>query len=139
MSINQLVRNKRKKRSEKEHLNRERSIPSYKGLKKKPQYSATIIKTTVFSPCKPNSAKRKGCIVRYKDYYGNLVKTKCYFSGEHPTPSAGSNSRVLITNLRTRDVRGLYKRIIYSKYYDAKAPKRVRSRSKYGVSEATKK
>lgn len=91
----------------------------------KPQIKGTITRIYVLAPKKPNSALRK--VVKVNTREGEVV---AYVPGERHT--LNMHNIVLIRPGRTQDLPGVRFKVIRGKY-DAEAPKRSTSRSKYGV------
>jgi small subunit ribosomal protein S12 len=101
ITLNQLVKNKRKKRQ----------IKSSKiALKYSPQRKGVCLKVTTTSPKKPNSAVRKICRVRLSD---RMVVTAAIPGHGH---NLQKHSVVLIRGGRVRDLPGVRYKLIRGKY-----------------------
>lgn len=120
-TINQLVRNGRKRRVQKTSAPALQSCPQRRGV-------CTQVKTT--TPKKPNSALRKICRVRLT----NGTEVTAYI------PGIGHNlqehSIVLIRGGRVKDLPGVRYKVIRSALDAAGVEDRAQSRSKYGTKRA---
>jgi small subunit ribosomal protein S12 len=117
MTINQLARLKnRRERKEKGKVQYEERKPQIKGI---------VIKVFTMTPKKPNSALRK--VVKIKTTLGELI---AYVPGENHTINI--HNIILVRSGKTQDLPGVNYKVIRGKY-DALAPIRSTSRSKYGV------
>lgn len=117
-TINQLVRNGRKRRVQKTSAPALQSCPQRRGV-------CTQVKTT--TPKKPNSALRKICRVRLT----NQVEVTAYI------PGVGHNlqehSIVLIRGGRVKDLPGVRYKVVRSALDAAGVDDRRQGRSKYGT------
>jgi small subunit ribosomal protein S12 len=120
-TINQLVRNGRKRKVQKTSAPALQSCPQRRGV-------CTQVKTT--TPKKPNSALRKICRVRLT----NGTEVTAYI------PGIGHNlqehSIVLIRGGRVKDLPGVRYKVIRSALDAAGVEDRAQSRSKYGTKRA---
>ncbi len=117
-TINQLVRNGRKRRVQKTSAPALQSCPQRRGV-------CTQVKTT--TPKKPNSALRKICRVRLT----NQIEVTAYI------PGVGHNlqehSIVLIRGGRVKDLPGVRYKVVRSALDAAGVDDRKQGRSKYGT------
>jgi small subunit ribosomal protein S12 len=117
-TINQLVRNGRKRRVQKTTAPALQSCPQRRGV-------CTQVKTT--TPKKPNSALRKICRVRLT----NQIEVTAYI------PGVGHNlqehSIVLIRGGRVKDLPGVRYKVVRSALDAAGVDDRKQGRSKYGT------
>lgn len=120
-TINQLVRNGRKRKVQKTSAPALQSCPQRRGV-------CTQVKTT--TPKKPNSALRKICRVRLT----NGIEVTAYI------PGIGHNlqehSIVLVRGGRVKDLPGVRYKVIRSALDAAGVEDRSQSRSKYGTKKA---
>ena len=120
-TINQLVRNGRKRKVQKTAAPALQSCPQRRGV-------CTQVKTT--TPKKPNSALRKICRVRLT----NGIEVTAYI------PGIGHNlqehSIVLIRGGRVKDLPGVRYKVIRSALDAAGVEDRSQGRSKYGTKKA---
>lgn len=122
-TINQLVRQGRKKVAEKSN------VPI---LDENPQKRGVCLSVTTTSPKKPNSALRKIARVRLSNKQEGTV----YIPGEGH--NLQEHSVVLIRGGRVRDLPGVRYHIIRGTLDTAGVAKRKQSRSKYGAKKAKK-
>ncbi len=101
VTLNQLIKNKRKKQPTKY---------SKIALKDSPQRKGVCLKVTTTSPKKPNSAVRKICRVRLSD---RMVVTAAIPGHGH---NLQKHSVVLIRGGRVRDLPGVRYKLIRGKY-----------------------
>ncbi|MBU1670432.1 MAG: 30S ribosomal protein S12 [Actinobacteria bacterium] len=117
-TINQLVRNGRKRRVQKTSAPALQSCPQRRGV-------CTQVKTT--TPKKPNSALRKICRVRLT----NQIEVTAYI------PGVGHNlqehSIVLVRGGRVKDLPGVRYKVVRSALDAAGVDDRRQGRSKYGT------
>jgi small subunit ribosomal protein S12 len=120
VTLNQLVKNSRKKRQTKY---------SKIALKNSPQRKGVCLKVTTTSPKKPNSAVRKICRVRLSD---GLVVTASIPGHGH---NLQKHSVVLIRGGRVRDLPGVRYKLIRGKYDldTIENVKRSKGRSKWSL------
>jgi small subunit ribosomal protein S12 len=120
VTLNQLVKNSRKKRQTKY---------SKIALKNSPQRKGVCLKVTTTSPKKPNSAVRKICRVRLSD---GLVVTAAIPGHGH---NLQKHSVVLIRGGRVRDLPGVRYKLIRGKYDldTIENVKRSKGRSKWSL------
>jgi len=120
-TINQLVRNGRKRKVQKTAAPALQSCPQRRGV-------CTQVKTT--TPKKPNSALRKICRVRLT----NGIEVTAYI------PGIGHNlqehSIVLVRGGRVKDLPGVRYKVIRSALDAAGVEDRSQGRSKYGTKKA---
>lgn len=120
-TINQLVRNGRKRKVQKTSAPALQGCPQRRGV-------CTQVKTT--TPKKPNSALRKICRVRLV----NGVEVTAYI------PGIGHNlqehSIVLVRGGRVKDLPGVRYKVVRSALDAAGVDGRAQSRSKYGTKKA---
>lgn len=120
-TINQLVRNGRKRRVQKTSAPALQGCPQRRGV-------CTQVKTT--TPKKPNSALRKICRVRLT----NGIEVTAYI------PGIGHNlqehSIVLVRGGRVRDLPGVRYKVIRSALDAAGVEDRSQARSKYGAKKS---
>ncbi len=120
-TINQLVRNGRKRKVQKTAAPALQSCPQRRGV-------CTQVKTT--TPKKPNSALRKICRVRLT----NGIEVTAYI------PGIGHNlqehSIVLVRGGRVKDLPGVRYKVIRSALDAAGVENRSQGRSKYGTKKA---
>lgn len=90
-----------------------------------PQIKGMVIGVSTRRPKKPNSALRK--VVKVRTRFGDFI---AYVPGE--AHSINLHNTILIRPGRTKDLPGVNYKVIRGKY-DASAPIRSTSRSKYGV------
>jgi small subunit ribosomal protein S12 len=121
-TINQLVRNGRKRKVQKTSAPALQGCPQRRGV-------CTQVKTT--TPKKPNSALRKICRVRLT----NGIEVTAYI------PGIGHNlqehSIVLVRGGRVKDLPGVRYKVIRSALDAAGVEERSQGRSKYGAKRAT--
>lgn len=117
-TINQLVRHGRSPKSAGSPL------VSLKGC---PQKSATCLRVSIQTPCKPNSAQRKVARVRMS----NGIEATAYIPGEGH--NLQEHSRVLICGGGPKDLRSVSFRVVRGKLDTAGVKVRSSSRSRYGV------
>jgi len=120
VTLNQLIKNKRKKRQTKY---------SKIALKYSPQRKGVCLKVTTTSPKKPNSAVRKICRVRLSD---RMIVTAAIPGHGH---NLQKHSVVLIRGGRVRDLPGVRYKLIRGKYDldTVENVKRSKGRSKWGL------
>ena len=94
-------------------------------MKEKPQRKGIITKVFTMTPKKPNSALRK--VLKVITRIGDII---AYVPGEKHTINI--HNIVLLKRGRTKDLPGVKYKVIRGKY-DAIAPIRSTSRSKYGI------
>jgi small subunit ribosomal protein S12 len=120
-TINQLVRNGRKRRVQKTSAPALQGCPQRRGV-------CTQVKTT--TPKKPNSALRKICRVRLT----NGIEVTAYI------PGIGHNlqehSIVLVRGGRVKDLPGVRYKVIRSALDAAGVEERSQGRSKYGTKKS---
>ena len=120
-TINQLVRNGRKRRVQKTSAPALQGFPQRRGV-------CTQVKTT--TPKKPNSALRKICRVRLT----NGIEVTAYI------PGIGHNlqehSIVLVRGGRVKDLPGVRYKVIRSALDASGVEERSQGRSKYGAKKA---
>jgi len=117
-TINQLVRNGRKKVTEKS------KSPA---LQKNPQKRGVCVRVTTMTPKKPNSALRKIARVRLI----NGIEVSAYIPGEGH--NLQEHSVVLVRGGRVRDLPGIRYRIIRGTLDASGVESRRQARSKYGA------
>ncbi len=117
-TINQLVRNGRKKAIEKS------KSPA---LQKNPQKRGVCVRVTTMTPKKPNSALRKIARVRLI----NGIEVSAYIPGEGH--NLQEHSVVLVRGGRVRDLPGIRYRIIRGTLDASGVEARRQARSKYGA------
>lgn len=117
-TINQLCKNKRKKK----YISN--NVPA---LSKSPHKKGFCIKVFLRTPKKPNSAIRK--LARIK--LSNGLKINAYIPGEGHNLQEYSN--VLIRGGRVKDLPGIKYKIVRGKFDLSGLPNRKTSRSKYGT------
>ncbi len=130
-TINQLIRNKRKKRVKKSKSVALKS--NFNSLKRKYVFSnnpfkrgvCTIVRT--MTPKKPNSALRKVARVRLS----NKMEVTAYIQGIGH--NLAEHSIVLVRGGRVKDLPGVKYHIVRGKYDAAGVANRTTSRSKYGT------
>lgn len=130
-TINQLIKNKRKKRIKKSKAVALKS--NFNSLKRKYVSSnnpfkrgvCTIVRT--MTPKKPNSALRKVARVRLS----NKMEVTAYIQGIGH--NLAEHSIVLVRGGRVKDLPGVKYHIVRGKYDTAGVEKRTTSRSKYGT------
>ncbi|BBA84697.1 30S ribosomal protein S12 [endosymbiont of Euscepes postfasciatus] len=117
-TINQLIKNSRKKKKYKSNT---------LALNKCPQKRGICIKVYTITPKKPNSALRKVCRVRLTNNY----EITAYISGEGH--NLQEHSSVLVRGGRVKDLPGVRYHVIRG-ILDCNGVKdRKKSRSKYGT------
>lgn len=130
-TINQLIKNKRKKR-----IKKSKAIAlkqNFNSLKRKylkinnpfKRGVCTIVRT--MTPKKPNSALRKVARVRLS----NKMEVTAYIQGVGH--NLAEHSIVLVRGGRVKDLPGVKYHIVRGKYDTAGVEKRTTSRSKYGA------
>lgn len=121
-TINQLVRNGRKRKEQKT------SAPALQGC---PQRRGVCTQVKTATPKKPNSALRKICRVRLT----NGIEVTAYI------PGIGHNlqehSIVLVRGGRVKDLPGVRYKVIRSALDAAGVEERSQGRSKYGAKKTT--
>lgn len=117
-TLNQLIKNCRKKKLKKS------KTPAFK---KAPQLKGICIKIYTTTPKKPNSALRKVAKVRLSNNYEVI----CYIGGEGH--NLQEHSTVLVRGGRVKDLPGVRYHIIRGCYDCSGVSNRKTSRSKYGV------
>ncbi|MEO0233463.1 MAG: 30S ribosomal protein S12 [candidate division WOR-3 bacterium] len=117
-TINQLVRNKRKK------VTKKTKSPA---LKAAPQKRGICVRVYTTKPKKPNSALRKVARVRLSNGY----EVTAYIPGEGH--NLQEHSVVLIRGGRVKDLPGVRYHVIRGVYDSAGVENRRRSRSLYGA------
>lgn len=130
-TINQLIKNKRKKRVKKSKSVALKS--NFNSLKRKYVFSnnpfkrgvCTIVRT--MTPKKPNSALRKVARVRLS----NKMEVTAYIQGIGH--NLAEHSIVLVRGGRVKDLPGVKYHIVRGKYDTAGVVNRTTSRSKYGT------
>lgn len=132
-TINQLVKKARVRQK------RKCKTPALKG---NPQLRGTVIRVTVITPKKPNSAQRKVARVRLT----NGMEVTAYIPGEGTNLT--EHSMVLIEGGRVKDLPGVKYHVIRGVYdcdgvrpqtrSDGVVEPRRKSRSKYGVKKDKK-
>ena len=120
-TINQLVRNERKKVTVKSKSPALKECPQRRGV-------CTRVYTT--TPKKPNSALRKVARVKLT----NGIEVTCYIPGEGH--NLQEHSIVLVRGGRTKDLPGVRYKIIRGALDTAGVAKRKQGRSKYGAKNA---
>jgi len=120
LTLNQLIKESRKKRK--------RKIPK-KALVNAPQRKGVCIKVTTTSPKKPNSAVRKICRVKLND--GHVVTASIPGQGH----KLQKHSVVMIRGGRVRDVPGVRYKVMRGKYDFSTEERieRIHARSKWGL------
>jgi len=120
LTLNQLIKEFRKKRKKK--------VPK-KALQYAPQRKGVCVKVTTTSPKKPNSAIRKICRVRLND--GRVITASIPGQGH----KLQKHSVVMIRGGRVRDVPGVRYKVMRNKYDFGPEDKivRVHARSKWGL------
>lgn len=137
-TINQLIRNPRKKKSFK--ANAIALHKSYNFIKNKPTFSkkgssfkrGVCIKVTTMTPKKPNSALRK--IARVRLTSGQEITA--YIPGEGH--NLQEHSVVIIRGGRVKDLPGVRYHIVRGKLDTAGVDKRRQARSRYGTKKPKK-
>lgn len=125
VTLNQLVKVKRRRKCRKyDYLLRGVS----------PQKKGVCIKVLEVTPKKPNSAKRKVAKVKFA-----RLKRKIYVYIPGIGHTIREHAMLLIRGGRTRDLPGLWYKIIRGKYDASCVENRITSRSKYGVKKEKKK
>ncbi len=118
LTINQLLRNKRRKK------NKRVKVPA---LKKSPQQKGVCLRVFTMTPRKPNSALRK--VARLRLFNGEYITA--YIPGE------GHNLQrfhdVLVRGGRVKDLPGIKYKVIRGKYNLTGVSGRKQARSKYGT------
>jgi len=99
-------------------------------LEKNPQLKATVLKTMIMKPKKPNSANRKICKVKLS----NDKVVLAHIPGEGH--NLQEHSMVLIRGGRVKDLPGIKYRVVRGKYDLKGVEGRKKSRSLYGTSKA---
>lgn len=134
-TINQLIRNKRKKKSRKSKspalqtgFNTIKNAPTKVNS---PQKRGVCLKVTTMTPKKPNSALRKYARVRLT----NGVEVNAYIPGEGH--NLQEHSVVMIRGGRVKDLPGVKYHIIRGKL-DAQGVDRKQGRSRYGAKKPKK-
>ncbi len=117
-TINQLIRNSRKKKVKK------KKSPM---LEKCPQRAGVCLQVTTRTPKKPNSALRKIARVRLS----NGKEVTAYIPGE--SHNLQEHNIVLVRGGRVRDLPGVRYHIVRGALDTAGVEDRKRGRSKYGV------
>lgn len=120
LTLNQLLKNKRKKRKFK--------TPK-KALILHPQRKGVCIKVTTTSPKKPNSAVRKICRVKFSDY--TVITASIPGQGHN----LQKHSVVMVRGGRVRDVPGVRYKVMRGKYdfETTESFERIHARSKWGL------
>ncbi len=133
-TINQLIKNKRRKRTKK---SRAAALKlSFNSLKRKyvmgnnsmKRGVCTIVRT--MTPKKPNSALRKVARVRLS----NKMEVTAYIQGEGH--ALAEHSIVLVRGGRVKDLPGVKYHIVRGKFDTTGVANRLSSRSKYGTKKA---
>ena len=122
-TINQLVRNSRKKVIKKTKAPALQSCPQKRGV---------CIRVYTTTPKKPNSALRKVARVRLT----NGLEVTAYIPGEGH--NLQEHSLVLIRGGRVKDLPGVRYHIVRGQLDSAGVPDRKKSRSKYGTERGKK-
>jgi small subunit ribosomal protein S12 len=106
--------------------NRRRYKEMY-ALNKSPQRFGRCLRVFITTPRKPHSAKRKVAKIGLTTYYNKHAYIRCM----------GHNlrqfSRVLVSGGRTKDLPGMYYKIIVGKFDSRCIDGRRNARSKYGL------
>lgn len=118
LTINQLIRNKRKKKNK---LNK---VPALRG---NPQQKGVCLRVFTMTPRKPNSALRK--VARLRLFNGEYVTA--YIPGEGHTLQRFHD--VLVRGGRVKDLPGIKYKIIRGKFNLTGVANRKQGRSKYGT------
>jgi len=118
LTINQLIRNKRKK---KKKLNK---VPA---LRSNPQQKGVCLRVFTMTPRKPNSALRK--VARLRLFNGEYITA--YIPGEGHTLQRFHD--VLVRGGRVKDLPGIKYKIIRGKFNLTGVANRKQGRSKYGT------
>ncbi|BFI90990.1 30S ribosomal protein S12 [Candidatus Carsonella ruddii] len=124
MTLNQIIRNGRKK------SNKKIKTPA---LNFSPQKKGVCIKVYTTTPKKPNSALRKVCRVRLS----NKNEITVYIPGEGHNLQEHSN--ILVRGGRVKDLPGVKYHAIRNVYDLSEVLNRKKSRSKYGTKKCQEK
>jgi small subunit ribosomal protein S12 len=117
-----------KKRLRKAKILRSKCKTTTKTLLVGPHRKGVVEKLVILKPKKPNSARRKACLVTTS----NGDKAYCYIPGEGHTLQV--NSSVLIKGGRVPDLPGVKYKLVRGKYDLAGVKGRKSSKSKYSSS-----
>ncbi len=124
VTINQLIRNGRKK------IKSKTNVPALVG---NPQKKGICLKVYIIKPKKPNSALRKVCRVRLTSGY----EVTAYIQGVGHTLQ--EHSAVLVRGGRVKDLPGIRYKVVRGVLDSLGVEGRKQSRSKYGVKKLVNK
>jgi len=108
-------------------INKKRRKKKMLGLKNSPQRKGFCRRAFIATPKKPHSAKRKVA----KIYLTSSMHRHCYIPGIGHSIQKYSN--VLVRGGRTRDMPGIYYKIVRGKFDSKPVYNRRNARSKYGI------